>query len=84
MGPAIGRIADYRSRRELPMATRIPSAVARKEMAAVLKRAARGERIKVTKHAKTIAVLIPKRDLASLEDCEDEQKRTRHRSSGSR
>jgi prevent-host-death family protein len=58
------------------MATRIPSAVARKDMAAVLRRAARGERIKVTKHNRTIAVLLPKQDLAALENCEEKQKGT--------
>jgi len=56
------------------MATRIPTAVARKEMATILKRSARGERIKVTRHDKTIAVVIPKQDLKALEECEDARK----------
>jgi antitoxin (DNA-binding transcriptional repressor) of toxin-antitoxin stability system len=33
-------------------------------------KSAAGERIKVTRYNKTVAVLIPKRDLAQLEDCE--------------
>jgi len=66
------------------MVTRIPAAVARKEMATVLKRAARGERIKITKHDKTVAVIIPKGDLRSLEDCQDRERGVLERSSGSR
>jgi len=58
------------------MATRIPTAVARKDMAAILKRSARGERIKVTRHDKTIAVVIPKHDLDVLEDCEGSRRAT--------
>jgi antitoxin (DNA-binding transcriptional repressor) of toxin-antitoxin stability system len=54
------------------MTTRISAAEARKNMAAVVQKAQNGERIKLTRYDKTVAVLIPKRDLASLEDCEDE------------
>ena len=53
------------------MSTRMPSAAARKDFANLMKRSARGERIKVTRHDKTIAVLIPKKDLRKLEDCEE-------------
>jgi prevent-host-death family protein len=39
-------------------------------LANVVRRSARGERIKVTRYGKTLAVLISKRDLQALEDCE--------------
>jgi hypothetical protein len=52
------------------MANRIPTAVARKDFASVLDDSARGERIKLTRYDKTIAVVISKDDLAKLEECE--------------
>ena len=35
-----------------------------------------GERIKVTRYNRTAAVLIPKRDLAKLEECEKAAEKT--------
>jgi prevent-host-death family protein len=52
------------------MSNRIPAAAARKNFANVVKRTAGGERIKLTRYDKTLAVLIPKKDLDVLEDCE--------------
>jgi prevent-host-death family protein len=37
-----------------------------------VKRSARGERIKITRYNKTAVVIIPKRDLDALENCERE------------
>jgi len=42
-------------------------------LANVVRRSARGERIKVTRYGKTLAILISKRDLQALEDCEKGQ-----------
>jgi prevent-host-death family protein len=53
------------------MAPRIPTAEARKKFAKVIQRSAGGERIKLTRYNRTLAVLIPKADLDTLEDCED-------------
>lgn len=36
----------------------------------MVKRSARGERIKITRYNKTAVVLIPKSDLDALENCE--------------
>ena len=36
-------------------------------------RSAAGERIKLTRYNKTVAIVIPKRDLEILEDCEEKQ-----------
>ena len=52
------------------MARRIPTAAARKEFATVLRESARGERIKLTRYDKTVAVVVSKDDFAKLEDCE--------------
>jgi antitoxin (DNA-binding transcriptional repressor) of toxin-antitoxin stability system len=52
------------------MTQRLPTAVARKEFANVLRDSAAGERIKLTRYNKTVAVIIPKKDLADLEDCQ--------------
>ena len=52
------------------MARRIPTAAARKEFANVLRESARGERIKLTRYDKTVAVVVSKDDFAKLEDCE--------------
>ena len=52
------------------MTQRLPTAVARKEFANVLRDSAAGERIKLTRYNKTVAVIIPKKDLTDLEDCE--------------
>jgi prevent-host-death family protein len=54
------------------MAPRIPTAEARKKFAKVIQRSAGGERIKLTRYNRTLAVLIPKADLDTLEDCESE------------
>ena len=52
------------------MTQRLPTATARKSFATVLRDSAAGERIKLTRYNKTIAVIIPKKDLTDLEDCE--------------
>jgi len=52
------------------MTQRLPTAVARKDFANVLRDSAAGERIKLTRYNKTVAVIIPKKDLAELEDCQ--------------
>ena len=52
------------------MTQRLPTATARKSFATVLRDSAAGERIKLTRYNKTIAVVIPKKDLTDLEECE--------------
>ena len=52
------------------MTHRVPTAAARKSFATVLRDSAAGERIKLTRYNKTVAVIIPKKDLKELEDCE--------------
>ena len=52
------------------MTQRLPTAVARKDFANVLRDSAAGERIKLTRYNKTVAVIISKKDLADLEDCQ--------------
>ena len=55
------------------MTQRLPTAVARKDFANVLRDSAAGERIKLTRYNKTVAVIIPTKDLADLEDCQKSQ-----------
>lgn len=57
------------------MAQRMSTAEARKDFASVLRDSAKGERIKLTRYNKTVAVLIPKKDLAELEDCQQRHRR---------
>jgi antitoxin (DNA-binding transcriptional repressor) of toxin-antitoxin stability system len=52
------------------MTQRLPTAAARKSFATVLRDSAAGERIKLTRYNKTVAVVIPKKDLTDLEECE--------------
>jgi prevent-host-death family protein len=52
------------------MTQRLPTALARKDFANVLRDSAAGERIKLTRYNKTVAVIIPAKDLAELEDCQ--------------
>jgi antitoxin (DNA-binding transcriptional repressor) of toxin-antitoxin stability system len=52
------------------MTQRLPTAAARKSFATVLRDSAAGERIKLTRYNKTVAVIIPKKDLQELEDCQ--------------
>jgi len=52
------------------MTQRLPTAAARKSFATVLRDSAAGERIKLTRYNKTVAVIIPKKDLTDLEECE--------------
>jgi prevent-host-death family protein len=52
------------------MAQRMSTAEARKDFANLLRNSAAGERIKLTRYNKTVAVLISKRDLDELEDCQ--------------
>jgi len=49
---------------------RVKSAGARKHFGSLVTKSALGERIKITRYNKTAAVLVSKRDLAKLEDCE--------------
>ena len=56
------------------MTQRMPTAEARKGFASVLRNSAAGERIKLTRYNKTIAVIIPKKDLDELEDCEEKKR----------
>jgi prevent-host-death family protein len=49
---------------------RIQAAGARKRFSSLVSRTQAGERIKVTRYNKTAAVLISKRDLERLEQCE--------------
>jgi len=51
---------------------RIQAAGARKNFSSLVKKSQAGERIKVTRYNKTAAVLVPKRDLERLEECEKE------------
>ncbi|HLK93731.1 MAG TPA: type II toxin-antitoxin system prevent-host-death family antitoxin [Polyangia bacterium] len=55
------------------MTQRIPTAAARKGFANVLRDSAKGERIKLTRYNKTVAVIIPKKDLVDLEECEKQR-----------
>jgi prevent-host-death family protein len=52
------------------MTQRLPTAAARKGFASVLRHSAKGERIKLTRYNKTVAVIIPKKDLDELEECQ--------------
>ena len=52
------------------MTQRLPTAAVRKEFASILRSSEAGERIKLTRYNKTVAVIIPKKDLAELEDCQ--------------
>lgn len=52
------------------MAQRMSTAEARKDFAALLRSSAAGERVKLTRYNKTVAVLIPKHDLDELEECQ--------------
>ncbi len=52
------------------MAQRMSTAEARRDFANVLRSSAAGERIKLTRYNKTVAVLISKRDLDALEECQ--------------
>jgi prevent-host-death family protein len=52
------------------MTVRIPTAGARKRFASLIKQAARGERVKITRYNQTAVVMIPKHDLEALEECE--------------
>ena len=49
---------------------RVKSAAARKHFGSLVTKSLLGERIKVTRYNKTAAVLISKRDLERLQDCE--------------
>ena len=45
---------------------------ARKNFSSLVKKSQAGERIKVTRYNKTAAVLVPKRDLERLLECEEQ------------
>lgn len=61
------------------MAQRMSTAEARKDFAALLRSSAAGERIKLTRYNKTVAVLIPKHDLDELEECQQRRRRLKER-----
>jgi prevent-host-death family protein len=63
---------------------RLQAAAARKNFSALVTKSAAGERIKVTRYNKTAAVLIPKRDLERLQDCEKGLSAPRKRARGGR
>jgi len=52
------------------MAHQIATALARKNLARVVRRTAAGSRIKLTRYGKIQAVLIPEQDFVFLEACE--------------
>ena len=52
------------------MAQEIATAVARKNLARVVRRSAAGTRIKLTRYGKIQAVLVPEDDFRFLENCE--------------
>jgi prevent-host-death family protein len=64
------------------MAQRIRASEARKDFKEVIERAAGGQRIKLTRYGRTLAVLVGKSDLATLEDCENQPDRKRSGQSG--
>jgi prevent-host-death family protein len=50
---------------------RIPTSKARKEFRDVVRRASNeGKRVKITHYGKTLAALVPAKDLELLQDCE--------------
>jgi prevent-host-death family protein len=55
------------------MAQRIRASEARKDFKEIVGRAARGQRIKLTRYGTTLAVLVGKNDLAALEECEHDR-----------
>jgi len=61
---------------------RLQAAAARKNFSALVTKSAAGERIKVTRYNKTAAVLIPKRDLERLQDCEKQMAAPHKRARG--
>jgi antitoxin (DNA-binding transcriptional repressor) of toxin-antitoxin stability system len=52
------------------MAQEIATAVARKNLARLVRRSAAGTRIKLTRYGKIQAVLVPEDDFKFLENCE--------------
>jgi prevent-host-death family protein len=59
---------------------RIPTSKARKEFAEVMKRAAQeGKRVKITLYGKTLAGLVPPKDLDLLKECEGNHEQPRKR-----
>jgi prevent-host-death family protein len=58
--------------RSLKEMRRIQAAGARQNFSSLVKKSQAGERIKLTRYNKTAAILIPKRDLEHLEECEKE------------
>jgi len=65
------------------MAQEIATAVARKNLAHIVRRSAAGNRIKLTRYGKIQAVLIPEDDFRFLEHCE-RGRRLRRRAKRSR
>jgi len=56
------------------MAQEIATALARKNLARVVRRSAAGTRIKLTRYGKIQAVLIPEDDFRFLESCERDRR----------
>jgi hypothetical protein len=61
------------------MTRRISTAAARKDFASLLRSSTQGDRIKLTRYDKTIAVVVSRKDLTSLEDCETAKRAARRR-----
>jgi antitoxin (DNA-binding transcriptional repressor) of toxin-antitoxin stability system len=59
------------------MAQEIATAVARKNLARVVRRSAAGTRIKLTRYGKIQAVLVPEDDFRFLENCERDRRAAR-------
>ena len=66
------------------MAEKVPTALARKHLARVVRRSAAGTRIKLTRYGKIQAVLIPEDDFAFLEYCERSGRRRMKRTNRAR
>jgi len=56
------------------MAQEIATAVARKNLARLVRRSAAGTRIKLTRYGKIQAVLVPEDDFTFLENCERDRR----------
>jgi antitoxin (DNA-binding transcriptional repressor) of toxin-antitoxin stability system len=56
------------------MAQEIATALARKNLARVVRRSAGGTRIKLTRYGKIQAVLVPEDDFTFLENCERDRR----------
>ncbi len=62
---------------------RIPVGEARKNMRNILRRAAKGARVKLTRYNRTMAVIISRDDLLQLQDCDGASNSATRRASAS-